>query len=263
MPLEAQRREDSPDTVLVQSGSLRLRGLLWRPQGSGPFPAVLFNHGAGPAELPLAADRLALGPIFAGHGYVFLFLFRRGAGLSASEGANSYDVMRKALAERGQGARNEAQLQLLEADDVADALAGLALLRTTRGVDARRVAVVGHSFGGSLALLMAEHDSTLRAAVVYGAAGESWQKSPPLRKRLTTAVGRTVVPVFFIHAANDYSVAPGQALAGEMARLRKRHRVEIYPALGQTVEAGHDFIFLAPSTWERDVFAFLNDHLRK
>jgi len=38
-----------PDTIVVRSGELRLSGLLWRPEGRGPFPAVLFNHGSGHA----------------------------------------------------------------------------------------------------------------------------------------------------------------------------------------------------------------------
>ena len=38
-----------PDTVVVQSGALTLRALLWRPHGRAPFPAVLFNHGSGHA----------------------------------------------------------------------------------------------------------------------------------------------------------------------------------------------------------------------
>jgi hypothetical protein len=65
------------------------------------------------------------------------------------------------------------------------------------------------------------------------------------------------------HAANDYSVAAGRTLASDMVRLRKRHRLEIYPAVGETVEAGHDLIYRAPSVWERDVFAFLNEYVRK
>src|SRR5262245_8061566 len=40
------------DTVEVQSGALTLRGVLFRPPGAGPFPAVLFNHGAGPESDP-------------------------------------------------------------------------------------------------------------------------------------------------------------------------------------------------------------------
>src|SRR5712692_4893538 len=78
-----------PETVVVHNGSLTLRALLWRPPGRGPFPAVLLNHGSGrsPEELkrlgPYERQADVLGPVFARHGYVFLYLFRRGGGLSA------------------------------------------------------------------------------------------------------------------------------------------------------------------------------------
>jgi carboxymethylenebutenolidase len=78
--------------VEIRSGDLCLKAFFWRPQGSGPFPAVLFNHGSGAADsahtgnlvIIDAAERL--GPIFVRHGYAFLFLFRRGQGLSANQG---------------------------------------------------------------------------------------------------------------------------------------------------------------------------------
>jgi dienelactone hydrolase len=129
-------------------------------------------------------------------------------------------------------------------------------------VDARRVAVVGHSFGGSLALLMAERDSTIAAVVDFSGGAYSWGISPQLRARLLDAVGRVRAPVFFIHAANDYSVAPANTLGAEMARLGKPHRVKIYPPVGRTVEEGHSFIHLRVGTWESDVFAFLNESMR-
>ena len=59
-----------PDTVLVRSGDLELRALLWRPQGRGPFPAILFNHGSGHATGADASGRPdqrhpeLLGPVF-------------------------------------------------------------------------------------------------------------------------------------------------------------------------------------------------------
>jgi len=255
----ASTTSGGPDTVVVQSGALRLRALLFRPEGRGPFPAVLFNHGSGPADAPLAPQRTALGPLFARHGYVFLFLFRRGSGLSASEGANSFDLMSRESAEKGQEARNRLQLRLLESDDLGDVLAGLAFLRALPEVDPRRVAVAGHSFGGSLALLVAERDRGLRAVIDFAGAAYSWPRSAQLRERLLAAVGRTAAPVFIIHAANDYSVAPAEALAAEMARLGKPHRVKIYPPSGRTAEDGHDFVYLGAATWEPDVFAFLNE----
>jgi carboxymethylenebutenolidase len=256
-----------PVTVVVPSGSLKLRALMWRPQGRGPFPAVLFNHGSGHAS-DIAAGRgdqrhpELLGPVFARHGYVFLYLFRRGDGLSAGQGIPSGDLMDTALATNGQGARNQIQLRLLETDEMNDALAGLAFLRAVPEVEPHRVAVVGVSFGGSLTLLMAERDSTLCAIVAFATAGYSWERSPQLRARLTEAVGRVAVPIFFIHASNDYSVGPGKVLGAEMARLRKPYRVKIYAPVGQTADEGHNFIHLKVATWEPDVFAFLDKYLR-
>lgn len=259
---------DGPDTVAVQSGALELRALLWRPRGHGPFPAVLFNHGSGHEAGAASRSRdqrhpEVLGPVFARHGYVFLYLFRRGDGLSAGQGIASGDLMDQALAAQGQEARNQIQMHLLEADELGDALAGLAVLRALPEVDPRRVAVAGHSFGASLALLVAERDSTLRAAVVFAPAGFSWGRSTQLRARLLAAVDRTAAPIFFIHAANDYSVEPGKALGAEMARLGKAHRVTLYPPVGQSADEGHDFVHRRVATWEPDVFAFLDAHVRR
>ena len=88
-----------PDTVVIHSGTLSLRGLLWRPHGPGPFPAVLFNHGSGHATGVDATGRQdqrhpdALGPVFAKHGYVLLYLFRRGDGLSRGQGVPAGDFV--------------------------------------------------------------------------------------------------------------------------------------------------------------------------
>ena len=68
--------------------------------------------------------------------------------------------------------------------------------------------------------------------------------------------------MFFIHAANDFSVAPRNEMAAEMTRLGKPNRVKIYAAVGNTPAEGHDFVYLGLSTWEQDVFAFLDANMR-
>ena len=42
---------------------------------------------------PYEKQAEVLGPVFARHGYVFLYLFRRGVGLSADQGTNAVDAM--------------------------------------------------------------------------------------------------------------------------------------------------------------------------
>jgi hypothetical protein len=48
-----------PETVIVPSGTLRLKAFLWTPPGSGPFPAILFNHGVASTN-PAHTARLAI-----------------------------------------------------------------------------------------------------------------------------------------------------------------------------------------------------------
>ena len=251
----------APDTVVVQSGTRRLHALLWRPDGRGPFPAVLFNHGSGNTVERQLAQAAVVGPVFARHGYICLFLFRRGSALSADQGTTAAALMDSALKAGGQDARNRLQLRLLETDHLGDALAGLGFLRALPAVDPRRVVVAGHSFGAMLTLLLAERDTGLRAAILFSGSAASWEHSPPLRARLLNAVRRTTVPVFFLQAANDYSIAPARELGAEMERGGKPHRVTIYPAVGVTAEEGHDFLYRRVEVWEPDVFAFLDSYL--
>jgi carboxymethylenebutenolidase len=258
-----------PETVAIHDGPLTLHALLWRPQGPGPFPAILLNHGSGRIreELerlgPYEGQAEILGPVFARHGYVFLLLFRRGVGLSADQGTSAVDLMNSESTAHGQEARNTHQLRLLEGTEMSDAVSGLSFLRALHEVDARNVAIVGHSFGGSLSLLLAEREPNLRALVIFSGAGYSWDRSPELRARLLTALSHIRAPAFFIHAANDYSLAPGKALDARLQELGKPHRLKIYPPIGRTTDDGHAFPFLGVKIWEPDVFAFLDEYMRR
>jgi dienelactone hydrolase len=258
-----------PELVAIRSGEATLHAHVWRPVGRGPFPAILVNHGSGRTREQL--ERLGryegqsetLGPVFARHGYVCVFLFRRGVGPSTDQGESAIDAMNREFAAHGQSARNALQMELLEGRELADARAALVFVRQLPDVDAGRVAIVGHSFGGSLSVLMTEREPVLRAAVFFSAAGYSWDRSPELRARLLDAARRTLVPLFFLHAQNDYSTRSGTSLDAELERLGKPHRLKIYPPVGRTPDEGHDFPLNSVATWESDVFAFLDSHMRK
>ena len=210
----AQSAGPGPEIVVVHSGSATLRALLWRPSGRGPFPAILLNHGSG--RTPEELDRLGpyenqaeiLGPVFArllrlplpiSPGY-------RAFGRSRRERHRSDEPR---IRGRRQEARNALQLQLLEHRELDDATEALNFLRHRPEVDANRIAVVAHSFGGSLTILQAAKERDLRDIVIFSGAGYSWDQSPELRARLLAAAAEIHAPCFFIHAANDYSVNPG------------------------------------------------------
>ena len=242
--------------VTVRSGSLKLRALIWRPKGQGPFPAVLFCPGSGqPPSLN------ALGRLFAQHGYVFFALYRSGQDLSIGQGEESAVVVNRERTTNGDDAANRLQHKLLEGEQLDEERNGLAVLRSLPGVDTSRVAIVGHSFGGSLALLLAAEDPSIRAVIIFGGAAASWVRSSYLRESLFSAVRKLSNPVFFVYADNDYSTAPGKVLDSAVASQGKTHLLKIYPAFGQTQSEGHNIIYLSKETWERDVFDFLNQNL--
>jgi carboxymethylenebutenolidase len=257
------------ETVVVPSGKLRLKAFLWKPAGPGPFPAVLFCHGSGGADaghtagLPITEAAEKLAPLFLKHGYAFMYLFRRGQGLSADQGLFMQNILQHEEAAKGKEARQHLQFVLASTDHLDDVMAGLSFLEAAPAIDAKRVAIAGHSFGGQLTLFAAERDNTLRAAVAFAAAANSWERSSELRQRLLTAVNKATAPIMLIHAANDYSTAPGYALASELERLHKPHLLKVYPPVGGTSEDGHNFLYLATPRWEDDVFKFLDEHVKQ
>jgi carboxymethylenebutenolidase len=258
----------APQIADVRSGELHLKGYFLKPAGPGPFPAILFNHGSGADDPQHTAGRTMaeaasdLAPVFIKHGYAFLYLCRRGQGLSADQGQFAQDLLKQAEA-KGADARKQLHYQLITGSQLDDALAGLAFLKATPDVDPKRIAIVGHSFGGMLTLLSGDHDSTIRAEVAFAAGANSWHSSQELRDRTLAAVGKTAAPIMLVYAANDYDTTPGKDISVELDRLHKSHSLKIYPAIGKTSDDGHSLLYLDIPEWEPDVFQFLDDNVKR
>jgi len=257
-----------PQIVEVRSSALHLKAYFWKPTGQGPFPAVLFNHGSGAADAQHTAGQTMaeaaanLAPLFLKHGYAFFYLCRRGQGLSADQAPFMQDLLQREESANGKEVRQHLQYKLVTTDHLDDALAGLLFLKTAPGIDSKRIAIVGHSFGGVITLLSGERDSTIRAEVTFGAGANSWKTSEELRRRVFAAVGKTSAPIMLIHAANDYDTTPGIAISAELDRLHKGHVLKIYPALGKSSDDGHNLLYLAIPEWEPDVFQFLDTNVK-
>jgi carboxymethylenebutenolidase len=246
------------DIVTFPSGALTLHGVVYKPDGAGPFPALLYNHGSAPGMLSAQAFE-ALGPAFARRGWVFFGPYRRGQGLSAAAGPYIGDEIDAAEKSRGRSAAAETMIRLLEADHLNDQLAALAWIRTQPFVEKNRIAVAGNSFGGIEAVLAAEREPFC-AAIDSAGAAQTWAEVPELQARMTRAVSNAKAPIFFFQAANDYDLTPSTALSAVMKAAGKRYDVRIYPAYGNSVQDGHSFGYFASSVWGDDVFRFLEHH---
>jgi carboxymethylenebutenolidase len=249
------------EVVSFPSGELTLQGMLYKPEGKGPFPAVVYNHGSAAGMASKEAFE-ALGPVFASHGWVFFGPFRRGQGLSASAGPYIGDEIDAAEKKGGIRAGAATMVRLLETDHLNDQLAALAWLRSQTFVKSDQIAVAGTSFGGIETVLGAERASYC-AAVDSASAAQSWADAPEVQALMTRAVRNSRVPIFFFQAENDYDLSPSRVLSAAMKDAGKEFEIKIYPPYGKTVQDGHAFGYFGSPVWGADVFRFLDKNCRK
>src|SRR5206468_1706365 len=162
----------SKERVTFHSDHLTLVGFLFKPDGPGPFPALIWNHGS--EKSPGTMRQFdAVAAIFVPAGYVVFAPMRRGHG--DSEGPYVMDQLR-----RGQDnhAASSLAVRLMEGEHLDDQLAGLAYLKRQPYVDPHRLVVAGCSFGGIQTLLAAERGAGYRAAVACTSGlRTSWRSS--------------------------------------------------------------------------------------
>ena len=259
----------APLAVQFPSGTLRLHGLLWKPDGPGPFPAVLFSHGSGGANanetagMPITEAAARLAPLFTARGYAFFHPFRRGQGPSSDAAPFLQERLAREEQAHGKAARQQLQDTLLQTEHLDDVLAALSFLRTTEGIDPSGLVLVGNSFGGQLTLLAAARDPTIRAAVTFAAAAGSWSRSEEVRRLLSDAVRRAACPIMLVQWRNDISIEPSLALREVRGSDGRTPVVVLYPPVGSTPGDGHNGLYLATARWEPDVFRFLGQALAR
>jgi carboxymethylenebutenolidase len=248
-----------PEKVIsFESDGHALQGVVYIPNGTGPFPAILYNHGSAPGMLSKQAFD-ALGPVFAKRGWVFFGPYRRGQGLSESAGPYIGDQITAAKKAGGMAAAAATMVHLLDTDHLNDQLAALAWLKAQPFVASARIAVGGNSFGGVEAVLGAERGGYC-AAIDSAGGAQSWALAPQLQDLMRHAVLHSTAPIFFFQAANDYDLAPSRTLSAVMVDAGKANLLKIYPAYGKSADDGHTLGYFGSSVWADDVFQFLERH---
>ena len=244
--------QSKPEEVVFPSGGRQLHGFLWKPEGSGPFRAIVWNHGS--EKLP--GSQPALANFYTAHSYVFFVPHRRGQGRSPGD----YIQDQVAHAPPSERALRMVELQQAEVDDV---IAALIYLKSRPFVDPAGIAISGCSYGGIQTLLAGERDLGVRALVPFAPGAMSWERNQLLQDLLIRAVDRARAPVFLIQAENDYSLDPSHVLSKEANKKHKDFQSKIYPAFGSGHQDGHwGFCSSATDVWGADVLAFIEAQMR-
>lgn len=226
-----------PRTVTFQSGGESVHGVLFQPQGRGPFPAIIVIHewwGLTPWVKQQAR-------MFADRGYVTLAvdLYR---GQVTTDPEMAHELMRGLPQDRGVG-------YLVAANNY---------LKTLKIVRHDRIGAVGWCMGGSFAMQFAIADPSLRAvAINYGAP----ELDPAQLKKIRAAILGNF-------GAQDRGITPKdvETFAVEMRKIGHPVDVKEYP------DAGHAFQnptnqrgYRAADTADADqrMFAFFRQNLKQ
>jgi carboxymethylenebutenolidase len=245
-----------------KSGPNTLVGFSYHPDGPGPFPTVIWNHGSekDPAGGP-QFDSVA--KVFVPAGYAVFATVRRGH--VGSEGPYVVDTL-NAARERLDGSAQVLLVRLHETEQLDDQLAGVAYAKTLPFVNGRKLVVAGCSFGGIQTLLAAERASTVgfKAAFPISPAAQTWAASPLMQERLKKAVAQIDIPVLLVMPPRDASLEPARVLGAEAARIgKKQFRTVIYPPTMPDAEQTHCFGGAKGfHNWAKDAVDFFNAALK-
>lgn len=136
--------------VMVGPAAAPLHGTLAIPKGGGPFPAVVLVHGSG------AADRdYTMGPNKAFRDLAWGLASRGVAVLRYNKRANEYP----------REVSDNDRLTVKE-ETLDDAVAAVALLMSTPGIDKKRVFVAGHSLGATVAPRIGKVDPQIAGLIL-------------------------------------------------------------------------------------------------
>jgi dienelactone hydrolase len=238
------------------SGKLRIEAYLYKPEGKGPFPVLIYNHGSRPGNEREERPFAYVGKMLAANGYLVLVPERRGYG--KSEGPLFSQEIGN-----DRGPRYVTRLQQ-EADDV---IAAAEFVKTLPDADASRISVMGWSFGGIVSVFAASRSSLFRVVVDQAGGALSWDGSPALQSALKDAAGKIRVPLLGMVAENDRTTKSVKVVVEEATKKGHQARLIVYPAFKphenpNGIAPGH-MIFGAEgiSLWEFDVNEFLRQEL--
>jgi carboxymethylenebutenolidase len=196
------------EPISFQSNGETVHGLLYKPAGAGPFPAIVIIHewwGLNDWIKQQAAD-------FAQQGYVTLAVdLYRGQVAPYTDMEMAHELMRALQQDRG----------------VAYLTSAVAYLKTRKDVNVHRIGAAGWCMGGSFAMQFAIAEPSLRAvAINYGAPETDVAQ---LKKIHAQILGN--------YGALDRGITPADvhAFAQQMKALGHPVDVKEYP------DAGHAF----------------------
>jgi acetyl esterase/lipase len=198
-----------------REGDFEMNGVLLKPEGKGPFPAVLISHGlGGTAEnfgLGKAREFVKWGFLCIAPDYTHSARFLAGRRPGVGKGGAPKGAPQSSAKETNAPRSNPQQFANYGAseENLHRARTCIELVCKLPEVDAKRIAAYGHSMGGFVTIgLAAAAPDLMKSAACSGSgvAPRDGFPAPPV-----TAAERIRTPFLMLHGSADNTVRPSQS----------------------------------------------------
>jgi len=252
----ASQVDSDYSTIFYNNGDLKIEAYFYKPEGAGPFPLVVYNHGSRAGREHQEVPFRYVADVLKANGFAVLVPERRGYGKSdgqtfAEEVGN--DVAGKLI----RRFREEA----------SDVLAGLDHVHQFASIDPARTAIMGWSHGGIVSIFAASERHQFVALVDQAGGALTWNRSPILRAELPAAARSTGIPALCMDAQNDATINAVKEVGDAIKSAGSWEKTIIYPPFTPTSNPGNiapgHLIFSSQgiSIWQNDLLSFLRSHL--
>lgn len=246
-------------TSIVEDGRpVRLELLVRKPQGAGPFPTVVFNHGStgsgnDPKLFKLSYSSKAVADYFAERGWMIVFPQRRGRGASDGQYDEGFEPDRSRYSCKASYALPGVNRAIEDLDAV------MAHLRSRPDVQQHRMALAGQSRGGILSVAYAGERPEVFIGVINFVGGWIGDRCADAAVVNTTTFKRGATfprPMLWLYGASDpfYALSHSKANFDAFVAAGGKGQFESYWVPGQN--SGHA-VHAYPRLWADHMTKYL------
>ncbi len=244
------------EVIMFRSGHWTFNGYIYKPEGKGPFPAVIWNHGHHEhltKKQPVEYDELA--KLFTREGFVLFIPDRHVHDLSRTD----YSVgLQKLLESELKGEAIKVKQAEEELDvNANDVIAAFEWLKEQPYIKPDKVALSGWSLGAVTSLAATEKSSSFKAVALFSPRLIDWKKNPTIQDNILRATRNCRVPIMIVLASDESASDSTTAIVAEVEKNQELNRVERYNHTGYKAHQKTALALNAPDTWGYDVLRFI------